>query len=257
MFELFRLVMTKTEIIKNHCKQLNLSALSTQFDETITEAESQKMSYLELVKILLETEINHRMEKDKQRRARQARLPLSYNLNLYDFSCNNGLEKQQLNQLRELKWLEQNFNIILMGPSGTGKTYIAAGLCFDAVEQGYRAYFKSMDDLIHVLKMKDITRTAATEYKRIMKSHLLVIDDIMMFPVTGQDAVAFFNLVNELHDKTSLVITTNKSPKEWADVLKDKVLTTALLDRLLHRCEVIKLTGSSFRMKNRKTIFNN
>ena len=249
--------MTKTEIIKNHCKQLNLSALSTQFDEAITEAENQKLSYLELVKILLETEINHRMEKEKQRRIRQARLPLSYNLNLYDFSSNNGLEKQQLNQLRELKWLEQNFNIILMGPSGTGKTYIAAGLCFDAVEQGYRAYFKSMEELIHILKMKDITRIAANEYKRIIKSHLLVIDDIMMFPVTGQDAVAFFNLINELHDKISLIITTNKSPKEWADVLNDKVLTTALLDRLLHRCEVIKLTGSSYRMKNRKTIFNN
>ena len=104
--------------------------------------------------------------------------------------------------------------------------------------------------------MKDITRTAAAEYKRILKSHLLVIDDIMMFPVTQNDAVAFFNLINELHDKTSLVITTNKSPKEWADVLKDTVLTTALLDRLLHRCEIIKLSGNSYRMKNRKTIFN-
>ncbi len=80
------------------------------------------------------------------------------------------------------------------------------------------------------LKMKDITRTTATEYKRIMKSHLLVIDNIMMFPVTGQDAVAFFNLVNALHDKTSLVITTNKSPKERADVLKNKALTIVLLD---------------------------
>jgi len=111
--------MTKTETIKNHCKQLNLSALSAHFDETITEAQNQKMSYLELVRILLETEINHRMERDKQRRAKQARLPLSYNLDLYDFTTNNGLGKQQLNQLRELKWLEQNFNIILMGPSGT------------------------------------------------------------------------------------------------------------------------------------------
>ncbi len=141
--------------------------------------------------------------------------------------------------------------------SETGKTHIAAGLCFDPVERGYRAYFMSIEDLIHVLKMKDITRTAATEYKRIMKSHLLVIDDIMMFPATRQDVVAFFNLVNELHDKTSLVITTNKSPKEWAAVIKDKVLPTKLLDRLLHRCEVIKLSGSSFRMKNRKTFFNN
>ncbi len=107
-----------------------------------------------------------------------------------------------------------------------------------------------MGDLIHVLKMKGVTRAAATEYKRIMMLHLLVIDDIMMFPITGQDTVVFFNLVNELHDKTSLVITTNKSPREWVYVLNYKALTIVLLDRLLHRCEVIKLSGSSFRMKN-------
>ncbi len=249
--------MTKTDIIKNHCKQLKLSAIQNELDKVLADAECNKISYLELVKNLFETEIDRRMKKDKERRTKQARLPLSYNLDRYDFTTENGLEKQQLNQLRELNWLEQNFNIILMGPSGTGKTYIAAGLCFDAVEQGYRAYFKSMEELIQVLKMKDITRTSAAEYKRIMKAHLLVIDDIMMFPITPQDAVAFFNLINELHDKISLVITTNKSPKEWADVLNDKVLTTALLDRILHRCEVIKLIGSSYSMKNRKTIFNN
>jgi DNA replication protein DnaC len=249
--------MSKTEIIKNHCKQLNLSALSNGLDNMISDAEINKISYLEFINRLFETEIKHRMEKDKERRIKQARLPLSYNLDMYDFSNENGLEKQQLNQLRELNWLEQNFNIILMGPSGTGKTYIAAGLCFDAVDKGYMAYFKSMEEIIHVLKMKDVTRTAAAEYKRIMKSHLLVIDDIMMFPVTPPDAVAFFNLINELYHKTSLIITTNKSPKEWADVLNDKVLTTALLDRILHRCEIIKLTGTSYRMKNRKTIFNN
>jgi DNA replication protein DnaC len=88
-----------------------------------------------------------------------------------------------------------------------------------------------------------------------MKAHLLVIDDIMMFPVSKDDAVAFFNLVNELHQRTSLIITTNKGPKEWAEVLQDKVLTTALLDRILYRCEIIKLEGDSYRMQNRKTIF--
>ncbi|NJK95216.1 MAG: ATP-binding protein [Bacteroidales bacterium] len=247
---------SKTELVKNHCKQLNLTAVCNELDLVLAQAEENKVSYLELVKTVVETEINYRMKKDLENRTKQARLPLAYNLDLYDFSAENGLDKKQLNQLRELRWMEQNFNIILMGPSGTGKTYIAAGLCFDAVEHGYRAYFKTMDDLIKVLKMKDITRTAATEYKRILNAHLLVIDDIMMFPVNQQDAVLFFNLINELHDKTSLVITTNKSPKEWSDVLKDTVLTTALLDRILHRCEIIKLTGPSYRMKNRKTIFN-
>lgn len=248
--------MKKIEHIKNHCKQLNLSAISSNFDDIIMNAENNKISYFEFADKLFETEINHRMEKDKERRTRQAKLPMSCNLNLYDYTSDNGIEKQQMNQLRELGWMEQNFNIILMGPSGTGKTYIAAGLCFDAIDKGYRAYFKTMEELVQVLKMKDITRTAAMEYKRIIKSHLLVIDDIMMFPIEQQGAIAFFNLVNELHNNTSLIITTNKSPKQWADVLKDGVLTTALLDRILHRCEVIKLRGNSYRMKNRKSIFN-
>ena len=249
--------MTKTELIKSQCKQLNLTALSLHLDDIISDAQNKKVSYLELIKTLMEKEITHRQERDFQKRTHEARLPLCYNLDLYDFTVANGLDKQQLNQLRELNWLEQNFNVILMGPSGTGKTYIAAGLCFDAVHKGFRAYFKTMEDLIKVLKMKDITRSAAIEYKRIMRAHLLVIDDIMMFPVTQQDAVAFFNLVNELHDRTSLVITTNKSPKEWADVLRDSILTTALLDRILYRCEIIKLSGKSYRMENRKTIFEN
>jgi DNA replication protein DnaC len=249
--------MTKTESVKNRCKQLNLTAVSASLETIIATAEKNNISYLELINKMTDIELSHRAQKDQEKRTKQARLPLCYNLDLFSFSNENGIEKQQLNQLRELKWLEQNFNVILMGPSGTGKTYIAAGLCFDAVDKGFRAYFKTMDELIKILKMKEITRNAAAEYKRILRSHLLVIDDIMMFPVTTQDAIALFNLVNDLHDKTSLVITTNKSPKEWSNVLKDEVLTTALLDRILCRCEIIKLTGESYRMKNRKTIFNN
>jgi len=250
--------MVQTEQIKQQCKQLKLSAIANNLDDMVRNAQDNQVTYTSFVKSLVELEIAHRMEKDKQRRTKQARLPLNYNLDLYDHSFANGLGKKQLAQLRELSWLEQNYNVILMGPSGAGKTYIAAGLCFDAVEQGYRAYFKSMEDLVTMLRRKDTVRTAAAEYARIMKSHLLVIDDIMMFPVKKDDAVAFFNLINDLHERVSLIITTNKSPKQWADVLQDSVLTTAILDRILYRCEVIKLEATeSYRMKNRKTIFGN
>lgn len=249
--------MTKTQRIKDHCKHLKLSGMADHLDPVIAEAQAQNLSYLELVKRLIDKELAHREEKALQRRTKLARLPAGYNLDLYDYTASGAMEKQQLSQLRELAWLEQNFNLILMGPSGTGKTYIAAGLCFDAVGQGYRAYFKTMEELVKVLKMNQITRKAATEYKRILKAHLLVIDDIMMFPVSEQDAVGFFNLINELHERASLIITTNKSPKQWAEVLKDTVLTTALLDRILYRCEIIKLTGNSYRMENRQTIFVN
>lgn len=248
--------MTKVAVIKDYLKKLKLRAMSDNLEKVISWAETEKPSYTEMTKVLFEKEIDHRKQKDMESRKKLARLPLDYNLEHYDFSLNNGLEKRQLEQLRELNWLDRNFNIILMGPSGVGKTYIAAGLCFDAVENGYRAYFKTMEELLKTLKMKDMTRTAATEYKRILKAHLLVIDDIMMFPFSREEALAFFNLINELHDSASLIITTNKSPKQWAEVLQDTVVTTALLDRILYRCEIIKLSGNSYRMTNRKTIFN-
>ncbi len=113
-----------------------------------------------------------------------------------------------------------------------------------------------MDDIIGMLKMKDFTQTAKAEYKRLATANLIVIDDIMLFPIEKQLAVAFFNMINHIYEKTAFIITTNKSPSQWAQMLDDEVLATALLDRLLYHCEVINLSGKSFRMKNQKTIFN-
>jgi len=108
---------------------------------------------------------------------------------------------------------------------------------------------------VNILKMKNITRSATADYKRLCKAHLIVFDDIMMFPLEKEVAVSLFNFINQLYEKTSFVITTNKAPKQWAQMLDDEVLATALLDRLLFRCEVVNLSGNSYRMENRKTIF--
>lgn len=247
--------MNKTQTIKEYCRSLRLANIAEKIDDILLGAENNSPSYIDYTALLLHAEVAYRQEKDAQRRKKAAHLPLNYDLEYYDFSFNNGLNKTQLNQLRELKWLEQNFNILLMGPSGTGKSYLAGGLCFDAVKNGFRAYFKTMDEIINILKLKDMTRTAAAELKRLSRAHLIAIDDIMLLPVTKNDAVAFFNFINQLYERTSFIITTNKSPKEWAQTLNDEVLATALLDRLLYKCEIIKLEGNSYRMKNRKTIF--
>jgi DNA replication protein DnaC len=145
---------------------------------------------------------------------------------------------------------------MLMGPSGTGKTFIASGLCADAVKKGYKAYFRTMEDIMNMLKMKDIARTAQAEHKRLSKANLIVIDDLMLFPVEKNMAVSLFNFINQLYENTSFIITTNKMPAEWANLLDDEVLATALLDRILYRCEIINLSGKSYRMKNRKTFLD-
>ncbi len=247
--------MEKKQLIIDYCRRFKLSGVVAGLDPVIMEAETEQMSYIDYTLKFLNTEAIHREAKDLERRTKAARLPLMHDLEQYDFATDNGLSKTMLNQLRELNWIEQLFNIILMGPSGTGKTFIAAGLCHDAIRNGYKAYFRTMEDIVQMLKMKDITRSANVEYKRLSKAHLVVIDDIMLFPVDKEMAVNLFNFINQSFEKTSFVITTNKAPKQWAQMLDDEVLASALLDRLLFRCEVINLTGNSYRMVNRKTIF--
>ena len=246
---------TKTQSIKDFAQRLKLSAVQERLEEIVNNAQQKQVSYHQFAHDILKAEVDHRQVKDLQRRLKLAKLPLKHDLKEYDHTVMNGLSKQHMEQLKECNWLEQNFNIILMGPSGTGKTFIAAGLCHQAVNNGFRAYFRDMDQICQVLKMKDITRTAKNEYNKLMKAHLLVIDDIMMFPLEKTVAVGLFNLINYLHQRASFIITTNKSPEEWVKMLDDEVLATAILDRLLHKCEVVKLSSKSYRIKNRKTIF--
>jgi DNA replication protein DnaC len=248
--------MEKKQIIQSYCHQFRLSGMSAGLDQTLREAEKGTISFMDYTVLLLQAEATHRQQKEAQRRLVTARLPKTCDLNNYDYTVENGLAKSRLIQLRELDWLDQLYNIILMGPSGTGKTLIASGLCNDAVQKGYKAYFRTMDDIINMLKLKDFTRSSKAEYKRLMSANLIVIDDIMLFPIEKQQAIALFNMINQIYEKTAFIITTNKSPSQWAQMLDDEVLATALLDRLLFHCEVISLSGKSFRIKNQKTIFN-
>jgi DNA replication protein DnaC len=247
---------TKTQTLKEYAGQLRLGGIQDQVEELIRKASEEKCSYLDFSLNLLETEINQRSQRDLERRTKTAKLPLNHDLDQYDYSFRSGVGKQQLSQLRECQWLEQNFNVVLMGPSGIGKTMIAAGLCFDALKMGYKAYFRTMEQLNETLTMKDITRSALIEYNKLLKANLLVIDDIMMFALEKKQAVQLFHFINHLHERASLIITTNKSPQEWVKMLDDEVIATALLDRILFHCEVVRLTGTSYRLENRKTIFN-
>lgn len=249
--------MEKLKNLKQHMTMLRLNTISAQIEELLNIAQKEEPSYLEWLLQVTKCEVDSRHEKALSRRLKKAALPIEHQLDYFDFAHQNGISTQQLKQLRELLWLEQNYNLILMGPSGVGKTFIAAGLAFDAIQSGYDALFRTMQQVIDTLKLKDITRTAKTEYQRYLKAQLMVIDDMMMFPVEKNDANRLFHLINHLHEKSAIIVTTNKSPKQWAEVLDDEVLATAMLDRILFRCEVIQLKGKSYRMANRKTIFEN
>jgi DNA replication protein DnaC len=248
--------MERLELFKNYARELKLHGLIDGIEPLMKTAQKNKSSYLEYSLDMLVKESDYRSACEQEKRLKAAKLPIQHNLDEYNPTFINGISIQQLQQLRELLWIDQHFNLLLSGPSGTGKTYIAAGLCFDALKNGYRALFRSIDQIVQVIKMKSITAIAAAEHKRLLKAQLLVIDDIMMFPLEKEIAVGLFQLVNQMFERSSFIITTNKNPKEWAQLLNDEALAAALLDRILYHCEVIKLSGKSYRLENRKTIFN-
>lgn len=248
--------MDNKEKLKDYVKRLRLYYIASKLDDLLIRAQQDRPTYQEFLFDIMQAEINNKENRDFTRRLSAAHLPARHDLNLFDFNYNSGIDKMQMKQLRELTWLEQSYNVILMGPSGTGKTFIAAGLVYEAIKNGLKAYLLTMEEVITIIKMRDMSPSAMTAYNRILKADLIAIDDIMLLPVGKEEAVGFFNLINQLYEKTSVIITTNKAPTEWAEVLEDTVLTTALLDRLLYRCEIIKLDGTSYRLENRKTIFN-
>ena len=236
---------------------MRLSCLTMNTADVLLKAQRECPSYDDFLLEVLNAEVKSREEKQLQMRYKAAKLPMSHNLDLFDFSMSNGLGVTQLNQLRELHWVEEGFNIMLAGPCGVGKTFIAAGLCADAINRGYKAYFRSMDEILSTIKMKDLTPSTRKEYRDLYTGQVIVIDDLMNLTVNREDGNLLFAFINAVYESASFIITTNRSPMEWAQALNDEVLASAILDRLLYKCELIQLSGSSYRMKNRKTIFEN
>ena len=229
----------KLTAIRSCARRLRLSSLTMNAAEELVKAQTSSPSYDDFLLNILNTEVEGREARQKVLRYKAARLPMDHDLNRYDFSTYKGLSLTQLNQLRELHWVEAGYNIMLAGPSGVGKTYVASGLCADAIEHGYKAYFRTMESIMNTLKTRDATPYARAEYRNLCSAQLIVIDDLMNIIVSREEGNILFAWINSVYESTSFIIAT------------------AILDRLLYKCELIQLSGPSYRMENRKTIFNN
>jgi DNA replication protein DnaC len=237
-------------------KKVNLHNAAGQIEEILITPLNQSISYEKFLEELLLCEIKGREEKRFERRLRHASFPEYKTLEQFDLNEQPSLSKRQFNQLKELSWIEQGYNLILLGPTGVGKTMLSIGLGIHAINNGYKVHFTTMNDLVYILKTQEIIRTSKARYKRIVESDLVIIDDLMFMAMEKHEANLFFQLVNKLYGQSSIIITSNKGPEEWGELLGDPAITTAILDRIVHKCEVITLDGDSYRLKHSKTIFD-
>ncbi len=205
---------------------------------------------------LLRAERTAREERATRERLKQARLPAFKSFDDFDTDFQKGVTRKQLDLLAKLEWIDGLYNLILIGPPGTGKTHTALAVANKAANDGYNVAFHTMDGLVHILKTREISLKSQARLRWIKKCQLLVIDELGYLPVSRGEA-NFFSLISELYENTSVVITSNKGFDGWAEFLGDAVLATALLDRLTHRCQILNFTDESYRLANRKQIFNN
>ena len=266
--EMFRKLLDEGEagdnVVTRHKKELmecarmlKLGNLTEHLEELLHQAQEKQLTYPEFLLACLREEVRTRENRKYLCRLKAAGLPARHDLDRYDFTRTEGIDSRKLRELRELVWVGQAYNLLLAGGSGTGKTYIAAGLVHEAVKAGYRAYMVTLEDLLTCLKTRDVSRHAMKTYKRIMKAQLLAIDNATLFPLKREDIMLLFKLVNEFQEKTSLIVTANYSLTEWLAIPGEEAVAAALLDRLLYCCEIIQLSRNSYRMENRKTIFSN
>lgn len=248
--------MTQLQELQVILRSLRFSETANSLPTLLKEAEENDLTYTSFLMNCAKFEQKLREEKLLEKRFKLAAFPYRKTLKEFDIQEQHSLSKKQFHMLGELTWIERLYNLILLGPPGVGKTHLAIGLGIEAISHGYKVIFVSMGDLVQLLKTEDITRKSQLKMKHIRDADLVIIDDLMFMAMNQQEANLFFHLINDLYNKACIILTSNKAPKEWGELLGDPAITTAILDRLIHRVEIIHLNGDSYRMKHRSSIFN-
>jgi DNA replication protein DnaC len=219
--------------------------------DMLESAEAEGWTYREFLLATFDAEAAGRNERRRHRNYAAAHFPPSARpLEEFDVSeIESGITTGQIHQLRELTWLDTHGNIILAGPPGLGKTMLALGIGLHAIDEGYTVCFEKMEGFIDILDRAGTERAAGFRLRALRKAQLVILDEIGYTPISRSQANRFFNFISDTYERSSIVFTTNKEITEWAEMMGDPVLTTAMLDRILHHARCFSLKGQSYRLK--------
>lgn len=244
------MTMTKEQQIDQQLKKLKLSWIRENYQTVTKHAIKKQNGHLDYLETLLDGESECRMQRNIERKIKQARFPVLKTLEQFDWSWPQEIDRMQLEQIAGLSFISHNQNVVLIGNVGVGKTHLATALGYKACQKGYKVLFQNTVEAINNLLSAQKRHTLKEEMKKYCTPDLLILDELGYLPIDKSGADLLFQIISSRYEKGSTIITTNKPYKDWPEIFnKDNTVTSAVLDRILHHCDTIVIKGTSFRIK--------
>ena len=229
---------------------LKLSYILENYESVATTAARKQWTHIRYLSELMKQEANLRKDRLIQRRIKAARFPVIKTLDQFNWSWPRKINQTQIKNLFRLKFIEDNSNVIFIGSVGVGKSHIASALGYQACLKGHTVLFASAIDIINNLIAAQYTGRLKQELKKYLRPQIIVVDELGYLPIDKNGADLLFQIISARYERGSIIITTNRAFKDWAQIFNnDSTLTSALLDRLLHHAEAVVIEGKSYRMK--------